>query len=387
MKRRVLLRTLRGRLMLVAALATLPAFLFVIYVGPRSGPRRSSAPTGCALCRESASREHAHEVSGAARTAGAARRERRSECDVRISSACCLPYWAAFHKSRISASSRAQAGSNTASCLRRSRWMSDNAAFKRALVTTGVAVGAYWSAPSSGGRCSSRVPCATTQVACGASFSLRWSSRGWDLARQADLPPNYALLIVDRNGAVLARSGPPRSPVPIRRARRLVPGDALALRGMTRLEGIDGARRWRWPRGSRDERRVDVVALPRRASMRSPRCLLSRCAVLALLALIAVASSVLAIDVSILRTCGCSLMRHAASAKAISPARAPLPGPKGEILDSRVLSTRWPMRSKRSWAGITDARRARALTHRLQYAREERRRASHRSCTTSWGRS
>ncbi len=78
--------------------------------------------------------------------------------------------------------------------------------------------GRLWSAPSSGGRFIHRA-CRARQRRWRAAHPFRCAGArvAVDLARQADLPPNYALLIVDRNGAVLARSGPPRSPVPIRR--------------------------------------------------------------------------------------------------------------------------------------------------------------------------
>ena len=66
--RRLPFRTLRGRLTLVAALTTLPAFLFVIYIAANErAAALERAEREARYVAEVASREHAHQLTGVQR--------------------------------------------------------------------------------------------------------------------------------------------------------------------------------------------------------------------------------------------------------------------------------------------------------------------------------
>ena len=379
MKRRVLLRTLRGRLMLVAALATLPAFLFVIYVAAKErAASLERAEQDARYVANLASREHAHEVSGAARLLERLAASAGRNADVanieRVLPAILGGFPQIANLGVISRGGRVEYSVVPPPLAVE---MSDNAAFKRALVTKGVAVGAYQVGPIVG-RPVLIIARALRDDAGGvrrilfAALELAWLD---DLARQADLPPNHALLIVDRNGAVLARSGAASvagtyPPLRADSFREML----SRSRGMTRLEGDDGARRLAVATRLEGTSGVwTVVALPEASVYAIANGVFYRdVAVLALLALLAVASSVLAIDVSILRDLRLLAYATRRFGEGDLTARAPLPGPKGEILDlARAFNSMADALEAQHGHVLRARDELRALTHRLQYAREE----------------
>jgi len=378
-KRHVLLRTLRGRLMLVAALATLPAFLFVIYVAAKErAATLDRAEQDARYVANLASREHAHQVSGAARllerlAAGAGANGGVPDLE-RMLPAILSGFPQIANLGVTSPVGRIEYSVVPPPLAVE---MGDNAAFRGALATTGVAVGDYQVGPIVG-RPVLIIARALRDDVRGvrhilfAALELAWLD---ELARQADLPLNHSLLIVDRNGAVLARSGaaaaagasPPLRPEAFREV-------LTRSRGMTRIEGADGVRRVAVATKLEGTSGVwTVVALPEASVYAIANGVFYRdVAVLALLALLAVASSVLATDISILRDLRLLAYATRRFGEGDFAARAPLPGPKGEILDLA--------RAFNSMAGALEAEHRnalrardelRALTHRLQRVREE----------------
>jgi signal transduction histidine kinase len=204
-----------------------------------------------------------------------------------------------------------------------------------------------------------------------AALELAWLDQ---LARQANLPPRHTLLIVDRNGAVLARSSADGR---MHAAPAQVSGFPAMLarpQGMTRYTGADGIARLGVAaplEGTSDV--FIVVGLPEAGVYdMANRVFYRDVAVLALLALLAVASSVLATDVSLLRDL--RLLAHATRrfGEGDFSARAPLPGPRGEIRDlARAFNAMADALAAGHRESVKVQDQLRALTHRLLGVREE----------------
>lgn len=365
--------------MLVAALATLPAFLFVIYVAAKErGAALDRAETDARYVANLASREHAQQVSGAARllarlASGADANGEIAERD-RILPAILSGFPQIANLGVVSPSGRLEFSAVPTPLAVE---MADDAAFRSALDTTAVAVGTYQV-----GRIVGRPVLIIAQAlrdsgsrvrhVLFAALELAWLD---ELARQANLPANYALFITDRDGTVLAHS----ASTAMRGGSRPLSPDAFRelmsrTRGMVPIRGSDGLTRLAVAAKLEGTQDLWVVAgLPEaEVYAMANRVFYRDVAVLALLSLLAVASSVFATDVSILRDL--RLLAHATRrfGEGDLAARVPLPGPKGEIRDlarafnlmADALET-----EHRKASGIQD--QLRALTHRLQHAREE----------------
>lgn len=375
----MLFRTLRGRLMLVAALATLPAFLFVIYVAAKErAAALDRAESNARYVANLASREHADQVSGAARllerlASGADAQGKVPDLD-RI-----LPAILSGFPQIANLGLIAPAGQIELSVVP-APWfvgMGDVSAFRAALRTAGVATGTYQVGPIVGRPVlilarALRESGGSVRHVLFAALELAWFEH---LAQQANLPPNYSLLIADRDGAILARSASEAA----RGGSTLLPAGAFhemlaRSHGMTRLEGSDGVARLAVATRLEGETGVSIiVGLPETSVYAMANRVFYRdVAVLALLSLLAVASSVFATDVSILRDL--RLLAHATRrfGEGDLAARAPLPRPKGEIRDlARAFNSMADALAAEHREALRGRDQLRALTHSLQNAREQ----------------
>jgi signal transduction histidine kinase len=404
----VLFRTLRGRLMLVAALATLPAFLFVIYLASKErGAALVRAETDARYVASLAAREHADQVAGAMRllewiASGAA--AAGDENALRPLLPAVLSGFPQIANIGVISTTGRVRYSVVPAPLPVA--MTDNPAFREALRTDGVAVGRYQMGPIVGrpvlivaravrdaARSVHSVP--ENHRAAGVRFvpenhrapdvrfvpenrrehgvrfvlfaalELAWLD---DLARQAKLPPRHALLIVDRDGAVLAGSAREGRPLKLTAFRDMMGPEGLSRytdgSGVTQL-GVAAplpAARDLWV----------VVGLPEAGVYRAANEVFYRDAgVLTLLALLALGCAVLATDMTLLRDL--RLLAHATRrfGEGDLSARVALPRSRGEIRD---LMRAFNRMADALEAGHRDAmsvqQQLRALTHRLLNARE-----------------
>lgn len=372
MKRTLLFRTLRGRLLLVAALATLPAFLFVVYVA--SNERRAAlerAESEARYVASLASREHAHQIVGARRLLDRLAEAAAGEKTLEHLETLLPPMLAGFPQfvnlgvltvqGNLAFSSVPPPGPVQ---------MRDNPAFIEALASRGVAIGRYQI-----GQIVQRPILIMARairdrgeplLVLFAALDLEWLAQ---LAREAGLPPEHELMIVDEGGTILASSRG-------RTAGEQKIADFTTMRGAADLEeiGLDGSELLAVAtplEGARDF--WVVVALPK-AHVRgiANRVFYRDLFVLALLAILTVLTSLLATDISVLRD-----LRLLASAtrrfgEGDLSVRAPVPRPSGEIRDLATSFNEMADRLERRDSEATESQeQLRALTHRIQTAREE----------------
>jgi signal transduction histidine kinase len=375
LKDNLLVRTLRGRLMLVASLATLPAFLFVVYVAAKErAAALDRAEADARYVASLASREHAHQVSGAARLLDRLAADPAASSSEQTLHTLLPSVLAGFPQiANLGVLSATGALQYSAVPPPLPVAMGDNSAFRESLHSRSVAVGGYQVGPIVGRPVliiARAVRDARGEVrhVLFAALELAWLDQ---LAQQAHLPPGHTLLIVDRNGAVLARSSS-GSAAPEHIATF---GTMLARsHGMTRYTESDGIARLGVAaqlEGTRDV--AIVVGVPESGVYgMANRVFYRDVAVLALLALLAVASSVLATDVSLLRDL--RLLAHATRrfGEGDFSARAPLPGPKGEIRDlARAFNAMADALAAGHRESVHTQEQLRALTHKLLSVREE----------------
>ena len=363
--------------MLVAALATLPAFLFVVYVAAKErGAALDRAERNARYVASLASREHAHQVTGASRLLERLVADHGSatgEQELRALLPAVLAGFPQIANLGILSASGSVEYSVVPPPLPVA--MGNVPAFRRSLTSAGVAVGTYQVGPIVGRPVliiadAARDERGKVRFALFAALELAWLDR---LARQADLPPRHTLLIVDRNGGILARSSADAAgagPVRIAALHEM----AKRTAGMTRFVEADGVVRLGVAAPLEGTRDLGiVVGLPESSVYgMANRVFYRDVAVLALLALLAVASSVLAIDVSLLRDL--RLLAHATRrfGEGNFSARAPLPGPKGEIRElARAFNTMADALAAGHRAATDAQAQLRALTHRLLSVREE----------------
>ncbi len=372
-------RTLRGRLTLLACLATLPAFLFVVYVAAKE--RAASlrrAETEARYIANLASREHANQVSGARRLL-----ERLASAPAQGQGLGELPavlpaIVAGFPQfaNLVALTTEGDVAFSSVPPPPHVR-MGDNPAFVAALASNDVVVGQYQMGPIVGRpvlimakalRDSSGNP----RFVLWAALELAWLD---ELARQAGLPPEYALLIADRGGNILAQSvgaRPPGNP----RVNRIAGFESLigSSTGMTLCAQPDGIPRLAvaTPLGGAKDLWV-VAGLPE-ASVYSAanRVFYRDVTVLAFFALLGVGSSLVAADLSIihdLRLLALATRRFGSGDLSV---RAPEPRPSGEMRDlARSFNSMAHALEERHREALDAQARLRALSHRLQHAREE----------------
>jgi signal transduction histidine kinase len=374
LKDNFLVRTLRGRLMLVASLATLPAFLFVVYVAAKErAAALDRAEADARYVASLASREHAHQVSGAARLLDRLAADPAASGNARTLRTLLPSVVAGFPQiANLGLLSAAGALQYSVVPPPLPVAMGDNSAFRESLHSAGVAVGGYQVGPIVGRPVliiarAVRDARSAVRYVLFAALELAWLDQ---LAQQAHLPPGHTLLIVDRNGAVLARSSGSAAPEYIATF-----GTMLArTQGMTRYTESDGIARLGVAAPLEGTRDVAIVVGVPESSVygMANRVFYRDVAVLALLALLAVASSVLATDVSLLRDL--RLLAHATRrfGEGDFSARAPLPGPKGEIRDlARAFNAMADALATGHRESVHAQEQLRALTHKLLSVREE----------------
>lgn len=371
--------TLRGRLTLLACVATLPAFLFVAYVAFEE--RQASlgrAEAESLHAAELASREHALQVLGAhrllERLGSLAAPGQQGLGDLpRL-----LPIILRGFPQVANLGVLRPDGTLLFSAVAPPREvnLAQIPAFRRALAAPGVAVGTYLLGPiverpilimANALRDAQAHP----SLVLFAALDLAWLDR---LAKQAGLPPEGALLIVDRNGTILAsslehgRAGAAHQTLqgfrelilnPNTLTRCVTPDGIARLAVATPLKGIDD---------------VWVVAGPPEASVHASanRIFYRDFAVLALFAVFAILSSLLATDLSVLRDLRLLAGATRRFGKGELKVRAPVPRPHGEIRDLttafNAMADKLELRDRQA---VQSQERLRELSHRLRTAREE----------------
>lgn len=206
-------RTLRGHLVLLVCFATLPALLFTFYVA--SGERASvlqRIEKDALLLAQLASREHAHQLEGAKRLlqelggvlhepTGAPATRCPDHLPVLLAG---FPQFTTI--GILSVDGRLLCSAHPAPV---GLSFARNTAFVRALESREVEVGDYTIGPVVHRPVlhlahAVRDPGGAARLVVFVGLDLRWLDQ---LARQAELPADHALLIADRNGRILGRSG------------------------------------------------------------------------------------------------------------------------------------------------------------------------------------
>ncbi|MGE0432148.1 MAG: cache domain-containing protein [Planctomycetota bacterium] len=209
-----LVATLRGRLVLLVCLSTLPALLLTFWVADNE--RRSTMKRMEDDARHLAglaSREHAHQIGGARRMAAllAGMLETATGRTLMFDTPEFLPGLLVGSPQFanifiLDADGRVV---RSAHPLDHDQLMTDNPAFVRAINSTEVETGAYVIGPIVNRPVlhqakAARAPDGTLFGVVFIAIDLRWLD---ELASQVELPIDYSLIIADRVGRVLARSG------------------------------------------------------------------------------------------------------------------------------------------------------------------------------------
>lgn len=204
-----------------------------------------------------------------------------------------------------------------------------------------------------------------------AALDLDWLDR---LAKQASLPPDSALLIVDRAGTILASSLPGKPNQDTNKHLKGFKQLILNPNTLTRCEAPDGIARLAVAIPLKGMSDLWVVAGPPEASVHTlaNHVFYRDITVLALLALFAIGSSLLATDLSVLH----DLRMLAAATHRFGTgdlsARAPVPRPHGEIRDlTSAFNSMAETLELRDREAVLAQEHLRALSHSLLTAREE----------------
>jgi signal transduction histidine kinase len=349
-------RTLRGRLTLLAALTTLPAFLFVVYIaGKERADALRRAEDEARSVASLASREHAHQVVGARRMLDTLAREQKSDLPSVLPAILAgfpqiANLWIVGGDGTLQYSVVPARGPVA---------IRDHRVLTEALRGDAVVTGRYQVGPIVGrpvlliARALPSQGGAPRRVLI-AALELSWLDQ---LARQAGLPPQSAMVIADGNGHVLAGGGGA-----IGGFRELVVRTGRMTRA--RIDGIDrlavavplGGIPDVWVVAGPPER--DVYAIANRIFYRD-------IVVLALLALFAVGMSLVTTDLSVLRDLRVLEQATRRFGAGDLSARVRVPRPSGEI---HALAGAF-----NTMADALEARqeRLRSLSERLSAAREE----------------
>lgn len=368
-------RTLRGRLTLLACLATLPAFLFVVYVA--SGERAAAlqrAETESRYVADLASREHAVQVLGAKRLLD----RLASDGDGLGNLPRILPTILSGFPQFANLGVLGLDGRIVYSVVPPPREisMANIPAFQRALKSQEVAVGTYLvgmivERPILIMAKALRSAHAQPPLVLFAALDLAWLDR---LTKQAGLPSDSALLIVDRDGTILASS---LGLSLTQSANKRLKGFTQLTRApntLTRCEAPDGVPRLAVATPLKGIDDFWVVVGPPEASVHAlaNRIFYRDLAVLALFAIFAIVSSLIATDLSVLRDIRMLAGATRRFGKGELKARAPVPRPRGEIRDlTMAFNSMADTLELRDRQAVQAQERLRALSHRLQTAREE----------------
>lgn len=375
--------TLRGRLILLVCFATVPAILFIFFVAAKERIAALARMRTEALHLGGlASREHAHQLEGGrtllrrlgtVAACGAEAQAPPPSCpDYLPTLLSGLPQFA-----NIGMASTQGEVLCSAAPIQLAANLKANVAFERALgsseVETGTYVVGFVGRPvlhmAYAIRDANRAPCGVAFVA----VELGWLDQ---LARQANLPPDYSLLITDRNGSVLARSGATarelvaeqgRSQSALAEALHRPEGAVLAIGSpasekyfvATPMEGAPG---------------IFVVAgLPYEGVRATANRAFYRTLVgLILVTIFAIVSAIMAAELSVLRVLRGLTRAVRKFGEGDLSARVPIPGSHGELrelaVSFRAMADALATRQREAHSA---EKRLRALTHRLQTVRDE----------------
>ncbi|MCC7070063.1 MAG: HAMP domain-containing protein [Deltaproteobacteria bacterium] len=373
--------TLRGRLILVACFASVPAIVFIFLVAERErDAAMGRMETEARHLGSLASREHAHELNGGRallRRLGAG-----LACEEAPPAPVCPDYLPVLLSgfpqfANIGVASPSGEVVCSAASLVHAATLRDNAAFERALGSSEIESGTY--TVGFVGRPVMHLAFAVRGAAGGVcSVAFVALELGWldELARQANLPPDYSLLIADRAGHVLARSGGGAHDLQVEQGRS-VPALAEALHrphGAVLDLGEPAAARYLVATPMTDMPGVYVVAgLPYSRVQATADLAFYRTLIgLVVVTVFAIASAMLAAELSVLRVLRAltrAVRRFGAGDLSV---RAPIPGTHGEL---RELAVSFGNMADSLAARQREARdaqeRLRALSNRLQSIRDE----------------
>ena len=371
-------QTLRGKLIFFACFATLPAFIFVIYVATNErAAALQRTQVESLYVAESASREHSHQVEGAKRLLDSLSALRFGGGDA-VSFSVLLPAILSGFPQFANIGALTPNGELAFSAVPPPGHinMARIPAFQEALSSDEVAIGTYLVGlivqrpiliMAKSLRDSDRKPRHVLFVA----LDLAWLDQ---LAKNAGLPPDSNLLIVDREGNILASSlieklGDPAqrkltgmlqlldNPSNLTRIR--TPDGIGRLAVARRLEGLQGI----WVVIGTPEDKVYEVA---------NGIFLRDVAVLALLTLLAIVSSLVATDLSVLKDIRALSRATRRFGGGELQVRAPVPQPHGEIRNlAMAFNTMADALTEHTQLAVLAQERLRALSHQLQNAREE----------------
>ncbi|MCC6900267.1 MAG: HAMP domain-containing protein [Polyangiaceae bacterium] len=373
--------TLRGRLILLVCFATVPAISFIFFAAVKE---REAAlermETEARHLGSLTSREHAHQLNGGINLArrlssvvpcGGPRHSTVPACpDYLPTLLSGFPQFA-----NIGVADPSGEVICSAAPIQRAANLKTNNAFERAIASTEVEAGTYVvgfvGRPvlhlALAIRDDNRSPCAVAFVA----VELGWLDQ---LAEQANLPADYSLLITDRTGRVLAHSGAPTQettddgPVPAL-------ADALDRpRGAVMEIGNPPTSRYFVATKMAGTTGVFVVAgLPyERVQGTANRAFYRTLLGLILVTIFAIASAIMAAELSVLRVLRALTRAVRRFGAGDLSARAPLPGSHGELRELAVsFGNMAEALTARQREAVEAQERLRALSHRLQTARDE----------------
>lgn len=210
--------SLRGRLLFLICLATFPAFLFSFFLADQERTAAVSRIERDALhLARLASREHAHQIRGARDLLlwlGNKLAKEGKESLI-IKDPDFLSTLLAGHPQLANVGVLSPDGQVLSSAypISNQRLWGDNPAFVAALTSKDIAVGTYlispiFERPTLNHAFAIRDSKQKVWAVLFNGLNLEWLS---EMARQASLPEEFSLLIVDREGRVLAHSGPAHS--------------------------------------------------------------------------------------------------------------------------------------------------------------------------------
>lgn len=371
-------RTLRGRLILLTCFATLPAFLFVVYAAEKDrGAALYRAETESRYVADLASREHSQQVQGTRHLldelAGLDARGGSHDDLPKI-----LPILLSSFPQLANLGLLSLEGSLVYSVVPPPRHinMATIFVFRDALNSGAVEVGTYLVGlivekpiliMAKALRDRSGAP---VQVLF-AALDLSWFDQ---LTLQAGLPPETALLITDRDGNILASSLPDWQSS--HQSQQLQGFNVLIGQPnkLSRCVTPDGVRRLTVAAPLKGVEDVWVVVGPPEADVYSVAdgIFYRDLIVLILLTLFAIGSLLVVTDVSVLSDLRLLAAATRRFGKGDLAARAPVPRPVGEIRDLTIaFNTMAASLESRHRQSIKTKNRLRALSHRLQHAREE----------------
>jgi signal transduction histidine kinase len=372
-------RTLRGRLLLLSFLATLPALLLAFYVASAERTavlqrlRREAT-----LLAQLASREHAHQLDGAKSLLHTLERALAGE-PRQLAAARCpefLPALLSGYPQFTTIGILSATGKLLCSARPAPRDLSfaDNAAFVRALGSRDVAVGDYTTGPIVGRpvlhvALAVREPNGPVRLVVFIGLDLQWLD---ELFQQASLPSGYGLLIADRDGHILGRSASAAWPAQHGAGDAALSGVVASLG--TAVRDVPGAgRRFLVAAPMGGIPGVSVVAsVPyERVRGEASRAFYRTVAALTLLSLFTVACALLAAEISVLRVL--RLLSRTANrfGEGDLGARAEVPSGRGELTElTRSFNAMADALAARQREALEGQGQLRAMSQRLAVARE-----------------